>query len=284
MISVSPALAAIIAGRKWVRAEVCRIVLPDDPVPILLSTAAYPVVAPGQTYPGSGPLMTRGDIVREAGLKSQTLELRITPRPADQIYGRSWRTCLKDGIFDGASVTYSFAFMPLDAPGDASAGLIQAFVGTIGDAYPRGLELIFQCDDPLKVLDTPYPVQVYQTQCPNVLFDARCGLDKADFLETETVNASPTVMTIPITNSRPDGYFDRGQIRFTSGPCRGIRRMIRTWDGATLTLGSALPRPPLAGDTIELLPGCLKTQANCVALGNDRHRGFPHVPKAETAI
>ena len=287
MITNTAALAALKATRKWVRAEVCRITLPDETTPILLSTADYPILAPSaETFTLGGPLLSRGDIVRQAGLGVQNLELRVTPRATNLIYGRSWRQCLRDGIFDGAKVEYLFAFSALSAPGDCtSIGLELQFVGEIADAYPKGLQLILNCEDPLRRLDTQFPVALFQNQCVNTLYDANCGLVKASYTESKSVGASPTITTIPMTSANPAGFYDLGTLRFTSGTCQGIRRLVRSWNGTALTLAQALPRVPTAGDTFTITRGCNKSYAACTAFGNQaKHRGFQRIPVAETAI
>jgi uncharacterized phage protein (TIGR02218 family) len=286
MISNSAELLALKALRQWVRAEVCRIYLPEESTPIRLSTADYTISAPSaETFSPGFPLLARGDIVKQAGLGVQNLELRITPRATDLIYGRTWKTCLRDGIFDGARVEYLFAFSPGDTPGDCSAGLELQFVGEVADAYPRGLDMILNCEDPLRRLDAPHPVAVYSTQCTNTFCDALCGLSKATYTASKTVGTGPTITTIPMTSAVAAGGYDLGQIRFTSGPCWGIRRMIRSWDGTALTLASALPRVPTAGDTFEVTRGCVKSYEACGEYSNTaKFRGFPRVPKAETAI
>lgn len=286
MIINSAGLLAIKASRKWHRAEVCRITLPDDATPIRLSTADYTISAPSaETFASGGPLMTRGDIVRQAGLGAQTLELRVTPRPSSTIYGRSWKTCLRDGIFDGAKIEYLFAFSPLASPGDCSAGLELQFSGVVADAYPKGLELVLNCEDPLRALDTMHPVNTVQNQCVNMLYDSVCGLSKAAYTETKAVGAGPSITSIPMTSGNAAGFYDLGTVRFTSGACWGIRRQVKSWNGTTLTLNAALPRAPAAGDTFEVTRGCNKTIAACTAFSNQaKFRGFLRVPVAETAI
>lgn len=287
MITNTSALTALKATRKWVRAEVCRITLVDETTPIRLSTADYRVLAPSaETFERGGPLLARGDIVRQAGLSAQSLELRVTPRPTNLIYGRSWKQCLRDGIFDGAKVEYLFAFSDAATPGDCTTlGLELQFVGEIADAYPKGLELVLNCEDPLRRLDTQFPVALFQNQCVNTLYDAQCGLAKASYTESKAVGASPTALVIAMTSANPAGFYDLGTIRFTSGTCQGIRRLVRSWNGTALTLAQALPRVPAPGDTFTITRGCNKSVGACTGFGNlPKHRGFQRVPVAETAI
>lgn len=287
MIPNTTALRDLKATRVWHRAEVCKITLAGETTPIRLSTADYVVVGPdSEVFNPGGPLLSRGDIVRQAGLGVQTLELKITPRPGSTIYGRSWRVCLRDGIFDGAKVEYFFAFSAKDAPGDCSLlGLERQFVGEIADAYPKNLELVFNCEDAMRRLEAPHPVALVQNQCANTLFDGLCGLSKASFTETKAVGSGPSITSIAMTSANPAGFYDLGTIRFTSGPCWGIRRQVRSWNGSTLKLAAALPRNPQVGDTFEVTRGCLKTPAACTAFGNSvNFRGFLRVPVAETAI
>ena len=85
------------------------------------------------------------------------------------------------------------------------------------------------------------------------------------------------------SRAEASGYFDYGQITFTSGDNNGITRQIETFDGQTFLLWDILPYQIQIGDTYNVKPGCDKTFDTCKTKysNGDRYGGFPHVPGSD---
>jgi hypothetical protein len=107
----------------------------------------------------------------------------------------------------------------------------------------------------------------------------------AIFSEWNTVQ-SATANKIITLSAKPDGYFDNGQIAFTSGPNAGLVKAVRQFFAQQFLFNSPLPFTPNAGDTFIAYPGCDKTQATCTNKFSNllNFEGMPYVPAPETAI
>lgn len=108
----------------------------------------------------------------------------------------------------------------------------------------------------------------------------------AGFFEANTVQGGSTVNKLIASSAKADGYYDNGQIVFTSGANNGTLKAIRSYFAQQFFFNSPLPFAPNAGDTFIAYPGCDKTQATCTAKFNNlaNFEGFPYVPVPETAI
>lgn len=130
------------------------------------------------------------------------------------------------------------------------------------------------------------PPIIMQPNCVHTLFDAGCGLSKASSLENNTVQAGSTVNKIISASAKADGYYDNGQIVFTSGTNNGLTKAVKNYLSQIFYFNSPLPFVPSAGDTFTAYPGDDKTQATCTNKFNNlaNFGGFPYVPVPETAI
>jgi uncharacterized phage protein (TIGR02218 family) len=108
----------------------------------------------------------------------------------------------------------------------------------------------------------------------------------ATFFESNVVQAPVSVNKLVSVSARTDGYYDNGQIVFTSGPNAGLTKAVKQYFGRTFFFNSPLPFMPNAGDTFTAYPGCDKTQNTCTSRFNNlaNFGGFPYVPVPETAI
>lgn len=135
-------------------------------------------------------------------------------------------------------------------------------------------------------------LDVYSPQCRFSLGDSRCQVD-VDALEVSGAVTGLLQITAPnairkrgfVDTSRAEasGYFDYGQITFTSGDNNGVTRQIETFDGQTFVLWDILPYRVQIGDTYTAKPGCDKTFDTCKTKysNGDRYGGFPHVPGSD---
>lgn len=77
-----------------------------------------------------------------------------------------------------------------------------------------------------------------------------------------------------------DTFFNRGQVRFLTGPAAGVNREIYSHVGTSITLRRPSPVLPLVGDKVLLVVGCDKRITTCkTKFGNHLNfRGFPRIP------
>jgi uncharacterized phage protein (TIGR02218 family) len=174
----------------------------------------------------------------------------------------------------------------MDAAGN-QIGTVIRFSGVIG-----AVEEVTRSSARLTVealvsrLNQRLPGIILQPNCTNTLFDARCGLTKASFAENLVVQAGSTVNKLISLSTKPDGYYDNGQLAFTSGANNGLVKAVKRYVGQQFFFNSPLPFPPSAGDTLTTYPGCDKTQSTCSNKFSNlaNFEGFPYVPAPETAI
>jgi uncharacterized phage protein (TIGR02218 family) len=161
----------------------------------------------------------------------------------------------------------------------------------------------FLLESLLSRLAAAVPRYVFQRECNNAIYDSICGVIKASFEVTSTVQAATTDTVTygaltppapPVLSAYVDGYFDLGQIEFTSGNLLGLKQTIGRHEGSTLYFFYPLPEVPNVGSAITLWPGCHKNIEDCRdKFGNlrgtpadwrQRFRGFPYMPEMEELV
>jgi uncharacterized phage protein (TIGR02218 family) len=217
-------------------------------------------------------------------MDAATLELTIEASLSDTLNGIPVLQAIERGLVDGAGLRIDRLFM--DSSGN-QIGTVVRFSGFIGqvEELTRSAAKI-TVNAATAYLSMQIPSIILQPGCTNTLFDPRCGLSKATFANSLTVQAGSTVNKIITVSGQPAGYFDNGQLIFTSGPNNGLTKAIRQYVGGVIYFNSPLPFTPNAGDIFTAYPGCDKTQSTCSSKFNNlaNFEGFPYVPAPETAI
>lgn len=238
----------------------------------------------GNLFLTGPPHIKRSSIEEKLGLDVSSLDLEILAGLSDTVNGVPVLQHIASGAFDGATLRIDRLFM--DSAGN-QIGTVVRFSGTIGAVDEVGrASAKLTVDALVSLLSQQLPNIILQPNCTNTLFDARCGLDKAAFAENLTAQAGSTVNKLISLSAKADGYYDNGQILFTSGANNGLAKAVKSYAGQQLFFNSPLPFAPNAGDTFIAYPGCDKTQATCTAKFNNlaNFEGFPYVPAPETAI
>jgi uncharacterized phage protein (TIGR02218 family) len=242
------------------------------------------LVVLGSTFLTGPPNFERTAIEEKLGMDVSTIELTIKASVTDLINGVPILQAIGLGLFDGAAFKIERLFM--DSSGQ-QIGKVIRFAGFIGEVDELGRSYAkITAVAGTKYLQMQLPAVILQPGCTNTLFDARCGLVKASFAEVNTVQAGSTVNKLLSLSAKADGYYDNGQIAFTSGANAGLVKAVKAYAGQFFTFNSPLPFVPNAGDLFTAYPGCDKTKATCANkfsnLGN--FEGFPDVPSPETAL
>lgn len=219
-----------------------------------------------------------------------TWQVTIMPRPADVIGAKPFLWAVKAGILNEATFRVDRGYIQ---SWPSVPGLSIVPVGTINVFYGRIAEVDFgrssvqiNANDPRELLATDQPRNLFTAGCRDALFGPVCRLVKANF----AVNGSITAIggqQLTTTFNNPNGYFNLGEINFTSGGNAGLRMMIRYYmsDGTMLLL-SPMPFDINVGDAITAYPGCDKTRTTCIGKFNNilNYDGEPFIPAAETAV
>ena len=130
--------------------------------------------------------------------------------------------------------------------------------------------------------------EVYAPDCSADLGDARCGADLTTLEESGTVDTVTSATAFETTLAQASGWYDGGELTWTSGANAGQTVAVRSWDAGTSTLSLFLPAlyAIQIGDTFTIRPGCDKTFATCKAQFDNaiNFRGFPHVPGSDQVL
>jgi uncharacterized phage protein (TIGR02218 family) len=238
----------------------------------------------GNTFLTGPPNIERTAIEEQLGMAVSTIEVTIAASAIDLLSGVPILQSIGLGLFDGAAFKIERLFM--DSSGQ-QIGTVIRFAGFIGpvDELTRSYAKI-TVNSGTELLTMQLPAIILQPGCTNTLFDARCGLVKASFAEANTVQAGSTVNKLISLSAKADGYYDNGQLVFTTGANTGLVKAVKQFLGQQFTFNSPLPFAPSAGDLFTAYPGCDKTQATCTNKFSNlaNFEGFPYVPTPETAI
>jgi uncharacterized phage protein (TIGR02218 family) len=191
---------------------------------------------------------------------------------------------IASGRFDGAAVvTYLVNWANVDQRSIR-------FRGTIGEIRWGEGKFTAELRGMTDVLNRASG-RVYQSSCPAVLGDSECrfNLDQLQFhVETSIKErGSFGVYFIASQPSFPDRWFERGQVRITSGVGKGIAAQVKfDYEESGLRrieLWQDFDVLPGLGDTIRLDAGCDKLEGTCRTKFNNflNFRGFPHIPSAD---
>lgn len=247
-----------------------------------------PITYLGQTY---NPLQfTVPGIKQSIGFSVDAMELLFQPSDSDLIGGTAIATLAARNYFRGATalVTRLIAVDWDTMYSTGPVGGVDLFAGRISETADGGeTEFTLRIASFAELLDSEVPNESYSASCNNTLFDTKCGLARASYQVSGTVQAGATAGSVPTNLSQAAGYFDLGYIQFTSGQNNNQRRTIRAHAaGGGLSLIPALPFAPAAGDTFLAFPGCDLSQGTCTTKFNNllRFRGQPYIPAPETSV
>jgi uncharacterized phage protein (TIGR02218 family) len=123
--------------------------------------------------------------------------------------------------------------------------------------------------------------QLYSPSCRAKLGDARCGIDIEDFTDEGSVTSvTDNQVFKDTTREESNGWFDGGQITFTSGNNEGLSMEIKEFRNSQITLVLPMAYDLSVSDTYSIIAGCDKSFDTCIAkFGNAiNFRGEPHVP------
>jgi uncharacterized phage protein (TIGR02218 family) len=238
----------------------------------------------GNKFLTGPPNIERTAIEEKTGLDVATIEVVIRAGLSDLVSGAPILQAIGQGLWDGAAFRADRLFM--DSSGNQIGTLIR-FSGVVGpvDELTRSYAKL-TVNAGTQYLTLQLPPIIMQPNCTHTLFDAGCTLIKANFAESNIVQGGSTVNKLISLSAKADGYYDNGQILFTSGPNNGLLKAVKQYFAKDFFFNSPLPFAPNAGDAFTAYPGDDKTQSTCQNKFNNLSNfgGFPYVPVPETAI
>lgn len=297
MKTITPAMSALFAARKWYTAKLFTFTLTDGTV-LRYCSGDQDLVVSAQTYSSgglTGPYFEKADkkavMHRSIGTSVDQLIFDVLPGTGT-VEGFPFLVAVRFGLFDGADFLYQRINMA--TPGDTSAGAILMFGGLVGQINYSGSAAQFTINSYLHLLDIQIPRNVWQPGCLNTLFDAGCTLSKAAFTNAGTVTngITPTAQAFSLTGAaaaQPTAYFNLGTVTFTSGANAGVSRNIQSHVGGGNPIITVYPPfgfVPAVGDAFNAFPGCDKSQSTCTVKFTNlpNFRGQPYVPQVSTGI
>lgn len=237
------------------------------------------------TYTSRAPWLKRSKWSVENTMSIPTMDVTLMALNDSFAGGASIKLQVHNGLFDGASMLLSRAYMSTPDV-TATLGTIELFGGIVGGIDLDGGKAVINCKGKNNLLDQNVPRNVYQVGCLHAFCDTGCTLSRASFTSAYTVGASPTRFFIPWNGAAPGNYalYQFGTIKFTSGNNSGQTRNIASVDATGITLAYPLYYTPTAGDGFTAFEGCDKTRTRCQSLSNEQnYRGFPYIPPPDSA-
>ncbi len=139
----------------------------------------------------------------------------------------------------------------------------------------------------LDKLRQKFPYMIYSEFCNHNLFDTYCGLKKSDYKATGAVLADSTKGLIYADvfefAVHGEGYWEKGEIIFTSGQNINISRNIKKHIAGGIYVLTPFPFTPAVGNTFDVYPGCDKSGVTCDEKFSNYANffGFETIPKPE---
>ena len=220
------------------------------------------------------------------GLQKVKMTLAANAEVSNQEFGSAWVDApeedLRAGLFDSATMEVAWCSWK-----NPSYGKLVVFTGQLGEI--SWAEDGFKADIVSFMKNLAKNIgNVYTANCRHTLFDSTstgkvgaCGISDTAFKFAGSVGSVTTPKwKFTLTGvSKPDGYFDNGFVKFTSGYNSGLSCVIKSHssNAITLMLPSAFAFNP--GDTFEIFAGCDKTLETCKTKFNNvvNFGGFPHI-------
>ena len=255
------------------------------------------LVVGGVTYLSGDAQFSRTKSGCKTGINVDTMTVTLYAQPNNLILGAPVMEQIRNGLLDAAQVKVDRCFMPVNEPGNTSAGTVSIFSGRLTTAKAGRSEAELTVANELVLLNVQMPRNLYQPTCIQALFDddmlaqglppTGCKLIKASYANFLTVTGVTSASVFNTGATQADGYFSLGYLTFQSGENDGYTRAVQAYLNASgnFELTSPLPFTPSIGDTLTASPGCDHTQATCsTKFGNIvNFKGFPYVPNPTLA-
>lgn len=127
--------------------------------------------------------------------------------------------------------------------------------------------------------------EVITNNCKADHGDSHCRRVPENVVGTVTAVVDAMRFTMSYAGSFADGFFDAGTVQALTGDMIGTQRVeIHSWTAAgVVELFMPLVEAPAIGDTFNIVRGCGKSRADCMARNNilNFYKGFPETPGSD---
>jgi len=132
------------------------------------------------------------------------------------------------------------------------------------------------------------PRFTYQESCPYKIFSTECGLTKATWKTSGTVDSATSTTLVDSALTQADDYWQFGYVEMTSGDASGDKRMITGFNAANdrVTILRPWSTTPSNGDTYDIYPHCQKKYTLCDSIFSNslNYGGCMHIPRPEETL
>jgi len=169
---------------------------------------------------------------------------------------------------------------------DVSQGTILFLKGWLGRVTVQGGQFTAEIRSLAQKLQNNIG-RVYTAACDAILGDTRCGVSLGSFTFAATVATTTDNTTLTATAlTQAAAYFTGGQITFTSGLNNGLSMEVKDFLETEVTLALPMPNTIAINDTFNIIAGCDKLKATCIAKFSNiaNFRGFPDIPGSDKIL
>lgn len=196
MRTADPTLTAFLASaKKAVVIDLYTFTLLDGTI-YRYTTGQMDITYNTHLYGSTGLLIKRNGIKLSRGVQVDALELEIYPTTAT-IGGIAWLAAVRNGAFDGASLTVTRLFCSDWA---TPVGSITLFSGQIGEIEIGRSMAKLNVVSLLEKFNIQWPYNVYTPACGWELYGDGCGLSRNSWTFSGKVIAGSTASVINTTN------------------------------------------------------------------------------------
>lgn len=161
------------------------------------------------------------------------------------------------------------------------ADVVIEFIGTVITIRYEGASAVLICAPAGNAFKRKIPAWHYTNHCALALYGARCGVNKAAFEYTHTVDAiADDTVTLHAYAALAD-WVANGWMELTARAVGRKRFIYKSTAGGVITLKNAFPGGELlVGDTVKVYAGCKRTMDECkTKFANAANFfGFPFIP------
>ncbi len=274
MKTISPELALHLEGEVTTLATCWKLTRRDETV-MGFTEHDKALIIEGVTYEAASGF-TRSAINTQADLSADNLDLE----------GMLSSTSITEpdimaGLYDFAEIEI---FMVNYA--DLSQGKLKLRRGWLGEVSLNRQKFVAEVRGLMQALSQQIGA-LYSPACRANLGDARCKVNMAGFTVTGTVTAVTDNQNFKDSAREEEaGYFNFGNITFTSGNNAGLSMEVKTYSPGIIELVFAMPYSVQVGDAYTMQAGCDKTLGTCKGRFNNvlNFRGEPHVPGTDAML
>lgn len=273
------------SGLPYFKADLFTIELPSGGI-FRWTTYSKDLTYGLNTFAAFGPAIKRSNWNVKNTAEVPQMRFYVYSNNEDVYLFPMFKLLVHDGLLDGALITLERGILPTED--DTSLGTIVLYMGRVGTTKITALGVDITSTGLNSIMQQYMPRNEYMAGCILALYSPTCTLVESAHTLSTTVGITPAANKIFVPWASPPAdpsLYQLGKCVITSGAGSGQQRTIDSASSAGVTLSYPLYVVPAAGDTVNFVQGCNKTQTRCNQFGNiQNRRGFDYIPPAETAF